>query len=454
MAESKLAQGGGACSQATNGEKQQNCCRTGGCDGKAVWSSQGVQLRCPTCVCVVGGGNIAGATASWLSRSDKNLCVHVLTRQPEKWIPNVRVRANPECRWGSLKPFEANIHLITSDPKAAVASASFVFIAAPAHVHLELLQKIAPYLKPGCVLGTSFGQGGFDWAVEKALGAAQSQLSAVFGLQHVPWLARWDEHGKAIEIVGPKEFLCAAVSPPCARSTVQMLLQLCFDQECRLLPNFLCLTLTPSNQIIHPARYYAIFKDWDGQRVYQKDEIPWGLYTEFDAEAAKYLELLDGELQAIKKALIERCPNLDLSSVLPIKERIIQQYGDDVKDRTNLQTVFASNKGYASTRTPAMAVPGGFHPALHSRLFNEDVPSGLCVLRGIADMVNVPTPTIDLMIQWHQKFMGIEFLKDGKLNPETLHLTTAPERYGIKTVEQLASTTLRKCSGAAHDSKI
>lgn len=32
-------------------------------------------------------------------------------------------------------------------------------IAAPAHVHLELLKKIAPYLKPGCVLGTLFAQG-------------------------------------------------------------------------------------------------------------------------------------------------------------------------------------------------------------------------------------------------------------------------------------------------------
>ena len=62
------------------------------------------------------------------------------------------------------------------------------------------------------------------------------------------------KHGESVELIGPKEFLCAAVSPPCARSLVQQLLQVCFDQPCKLLPNFLCLTLTPSNQIIHPAR--------------------------------------------------------------------------------------------------------------------------------------------------------------------------------------------------------
>ncbi|CDJ58220.1 opine dehydrogenase, putative [Eimeria maxima] len=290
----------------------------------------------------------------------------------------------------------------------------------------------------------------FDWAVESVLGDSQSRLSAIFGLQHVPWLARWEKHGEAVELIGPKEFLCAAVSPPCARSMVQLLLQFCFDQPCKLLPNFLCLTLTPSNQIIHPARYYSIFKDWDGTRVYKESEISWGLYTEFDEEAAKYLGLLDKELQSIKKALTDKYPQLDLSTVLPIQERIIQQYGDDVKDRSNLQMVVSSNRGYASCRTPAIAVGGGFQPNVQGRLFQEDVPSGLCVLRNIADMVGVRTPTIDMMIEWHQKFMNVEFLKDGKLNPETISLTTAPARYGITTADQLVATALRGCSAGTH----
>lgn len=41
-----------------------------------------------------------------------------------------------------------------------------------------------------------------------------------------------------------------------------------FDIPCSVVPNFLCLTLTPSNQIIHPARYHGIFRDWDGKRTY------------------------------------------------------------------------------------------------------------------------------------------------------------------------------------------
>ena len=67
-------------------------------------------------------------------------------------------------------------------------------------------------------------------------------------------------------------------------------------------------------------------------RVYKENEISWGLYTEFDAEAAKHLALLDAELQSIKRSLISKFPNLDLSTVLPIQERIIQQYGTSSKE--------------------------------------------------------------------------------------------------------------------------
>ncbi|KAJ8540672.1 hypothetical protein ON010_g12555 [Phytophthora cinnamomi] len=50
-------------------------------------------------------------------------------------------------------------------------------------------------------------------------------------------------------------------------------MQTLFDIPCKTVANFLNLTLTPSNQIIHPARYYAIFRDWDGKRSYTHEEL-------------------------------------------------------------------------------------------------------------------------------------------------------------------------------------
>lgn len=51
-----------------------------------------------------------------------------------------------------------------------------------------------------------------------------------------------------------------------------------------------------ASQIIHPARYWGIFKEWDGQSPLPVDSIPW-LYRDFDDASAEALEGLDCELQ-------------------------------------------------------------------------------------------------------------------------------------------------------------
>ena len=40
------------------------------------------------------------------------------------------------------------------------------------------------------------------------------------------------------------------------------------------LSDFASIVLNPANQIIHPARYWGIFKDWDGQPI-PESKIPW-----------------------------------------------------------------------------------------------------------------------------------------------------------------------------------
>ena len=51
------------------------------------------------------------------------------------------------------------------------------------------------------------------------------------------------------------------------------------------LPNFLSLTLCPSNQIIHPGRVYGFFKDWDGKTPFNAKEMPL-LYEGLDQQSA------------------------------------------------------------------------------------------------------------------------------------------------------------------------
>ncbi len=157
--------------------------------------------------------------------------------------------------------------------------------------------------------------------------------------------------------------------------------------------------------------------------------------------------MLDNELQQIKAALLQRFPALDLSDLLPMGERVVKQYGEDVADRSSLRQIFATNLGYAGCATPLVEVaPNQYHPAVNSRLFWEDIPYGLCILKNMAEMLgNFPTPRIDFMIRWHQQFMNVTFLNDdGQLNARELWRTGAPNKYGIHTLEELVATSLPK----------
>ena len=50
------------------------------------------------------------------------------------------------------------------------------------------------------------------------------------------------------------------------------------------------------------------------------------LYEDLDDESAHEIEALDAEIQEIKKALMARFPTLQLTQVLPIKQRICTMY--------------------------------------------------------------------------------------------------------------------------------
>lgn len=54
-----------------------------------------------------------------------------------------------------------------------------------------------------------------------------------------------------------------------------------------------------------------------------------------------------------------------------------------------MKTVFRTNTGYATVRIPTKVVPGGVHPNTESRIFWEDIPYGLCILKDLAKMLNL-----------------------------------------------------------------
>ena len=219
----------------------------------------------------------------------------------------------------------------------------------------------------------------------------------------MPFTCKAPEYGRTAKINGVKSDLRITAVPTHKQDKIALMCSHLWAIPAVPIPNFLSLTLTPSNQIIHPGRSWGIFKDWDGVTGFEPSEIP-RIYADLDDASADMIQNLDDEIQGIKTALCEAYPKLDLNFVPPVKERIISNYRDSVGDPTSLRSVFNTNRGYSKGLYHVVPHPeeeGKVVPNTGHRFFIEDVPYGLCVLKGIGEIVDVPTPYIIQMIQWH-----------------------------------------------------
>ena len=193
---------------------------------------------------------------------------------------------------------------------------------------------------------------------------------------------------------------------------------------CVPIPSFLNLTLCPSNQIIHPGRVTGFFEKFPEHcgKVLKKKDVPL-LYEHLDQRSADEIQALDDEIQAIKKAILQAHPEVNLDQVMPMKERICSMYNGQVGDPTNLKTVFNTNTGYKHVPFPMLPVEGQDLkniPAgeelvklnLNARFFWEDLPYGLVILKDIGNIVGVETPVITRNIIFHQRFMPVKYVDE------------------------------------------
>lgn len=121
--------------------------------------------------------------------------------------------------------------------------------------------------------------------------------------------------------------------------------------------------------------------------------------------------------------------------------RMLRSYGDDIGDKSSLYKMLLTNKGYRGLTHPMIKVqPDGesgeikYYPNFNYRYFTEDIPMGLVVTRGIAELASVKTPYLDEVLMWCQTKMNKEFLVDGKLCGKDLKSTRAPQRFNFKDI--------------------
>ena len=396
----------------------------------------------PLKVCVCGGGNGAHVIAG-LAASRENTEVNVLTLfqdEAQRWskaLESSEMIIKVTNKDGSTTEVKSKPAAVSKDPSAVVPGCDIVILIVPAFAHEEYLKTVAPYIDKKTVIVGLPGQPGFEYQCMNILGEISSQIT-IMSFETLPWACRITEFGLKVDVLGTKKFLAASMlqgketpsKPPL--SSVQVLLGL--EPALQQTKHFLVI-LFMSYSFVHIAIMYGRWKDWDKKPL---DEEPL-FYQGIDEATANLLETCSKEFLNVAHGITAKHPSVDLSELLDIYNWYLTYYKEDIEDPSNLYQAIRTNKSYKGLVHPMNKENGKFVPNFKSRYLTEDIPMGMVVFKGVAEIAGIDTPMNDMLLQWGQEKIGKKYLVDGKLTGPDVKSTRCPQTFGLTTLEEVLS---------------
>jgi len=244
------------------------------------------------------------------------------------------------------------------------------------------------------------------------------------------------DYGKGVDLAAFKDKFDLAAFPGKDGPKCGQLLSDILGKPVNVGGNMAALHLLGANANIHPARIFGLWGDWDGKTPYAENPL---FYETWDDKSAELAEGVSNERCAVWKEIVKRSSQGKDTDVPELKEYIFSLYGKQIADPSTTKGVFATNDGYKGFKCPMKEVEGGWVPDFKNRYFSEDFPDSFAIYKGLADLVDVSTPTIDRCFLWAQPYMEKEYItgEEGKakLNGKDAGETKAPQSYGYATLE-------------------
>lgn len=370
-------------------------------------------------VCIVGGGNIGTALACYIKHLDNQKKVSILTNHPHQF--STRLKCNDVEQGMS---YFSELDVISDTASIAADQADLVFIALPHFAVEKAFKDIAPYVSQYALVGVLPGGGGCEFFFQKYF----KESVTLFGFQRVPFIARLVTYGHEVDIKGWKPY-----------SVVGTLKRYAIDEVCRQVEfcglnvkkteNYLTVSLTPTNPVLHTARIYDLFRRYSKEHEFTE---PFKFYVGWTDFASQILFSMDEELHRLFEVITE----IDTSAIKPLPEHYEAQTVQEMTAKINrieaFQTIYAPLK-IASGKQNLFVVD------TNSRFFLEDFPWGLAIMRSFCQLFGINAPTMDRVLSWYADFMGVEWYVDGEFIGRDLKDTGIPQRYGIETKEELLS---------------
>lgn len=333
-------------------------------------------------ITILGAGNVGTQIATHCA--EKGNLVTFFTSKPDKIGKELEV-----INESGEVIHRGTISKATNNPKEAFENADLIFVTVPATMIKNSATKIEPYVHEGmkiCIVpGTGGGECAFKGCIEKG--------AVLFAVQRVPSVARLVEYGKVVRAVGYRDEMFVAAIPNNETNVCCEIIEDLIGIKTSPLPNYLNITLTPSNPILHTTRLKNLYGDWHEGIVY--DSVPL-FYEDWNDEASELLLKCDDEVQ-------ELCRRLDVFDLSYVKSLRIHYESPDSKAMTRKISSIAGFKGLTS---PAIEVDGGFIPDFNSRYFTADFSYGLAILMQISEFVGVTSPNMKETLDWYYGLVG------------------------------------------------
>ena len=242
-----------------------------------VVASRNVSGSFPTeklVVTIIGGGNSGHVTCALLKENLKgNVVVQLLTTVPEMF-EDKRIT----CEFPNGATQTGSIDVVSSDPEEVIPQSDVVLWTGPVNRTKAVFERLNGLFDvKKTAVGTIFAQGLSHLVAYRVFGPKVR----FFALRNIPWLCRTITKGKRCAIVGPKtsieanvvnldeSFLKDVIEPMFVTQHVGV-----WEPVIEQMPDFCPIVFNPANQIIHPARYYGMFKNFTGVPLKGSDAPP------------------------------------------------------------------------------------------------------------------------------------------------------------------------------------
>lgn len=333
-------------------------------------------------ITIVGAGNVGTQFATHCA--EKGHSVIVYGSKPERISKELTIiNENDEVI------HRGTIDKATNNAPEAFTNAELIFVIMPATLMRDNAAKIEPFIKPEmkiCLVpGTGGGECAFAGCIKKG--------ATVFGVQRVPSVARLVEYGKIVRAVGYRNEMFVAAIPHSKTEECCKIIEGIVDIKTSPLPNYLNITLTPSNPILHTTRLKNLYGDWHGGIIYKNVPL---FYEEWNNETSELLLKCDDEVQKL-------CAGLDMFDLSCVKPLRVHYESPTAEAMTKKISSIAGFKGLTS---PAVKVAGGYIPDFDSRYFTADFSYGLAILVQVAEFAGIDVPNMKETLDWYYGLVG------------------------------------------------